>query len=85
MKEKESQAMEQKEQSTTTQQATASKPRKNGVFMMRGKDQSWEEFKKVCIQRLIDARLIKEGSGSQKTGFVLTKESVTPDEKDPVK
>ena len=59
MKEQESQATKQKEQSTTTQQATASKPLKNGVFMMRGKGQSWEEFVRICIQSLKDAGLIK--------------------------
>ena len=83
MKEKEPYATEKSDQpAESEQQRTASK---NGVFLKRGKGQSFDEFKKVCIQRLIDARLIKEGSGSQKTGFVLTKESVTPDEKDPVK
>ncbi|PKN88730.1 MAG: hypothetical protein CVU51_03685 [Deltaproteobacteria bacterium HGW-Deltaproteobacteria-1] len=60
MKEKESQATDRKEQSTTSQQETASKPLKNGVFMMRGKGQSWEEFVKICIQSLKDAGLIKE-------------------------
>jgi len=59
MKEKESQATDQKEQSTTSQQATASKPSKNGVFMMRGEGQSWEEFVRICIQSLKDAGLIK--------------------------
>ena len=60
------------------------KASKNGVFLKRGKGQSFDEFKKVCIQRLIDAGLIKEGSGSQKTGLILSRESVTPDKKDPV-
>ena len=41
---------------------------KNGVFLKRGKGQSFEEFKKVCIQRLIDAGLIKEGPEPQKAG-----------------
>ena len=68
MKEKESQATDQKEQSTTTQQATASKPLKNGVFMMRGKGQSWEEFVRICIQSLKDAGLIKEEPRPPKAG-----------------
>lgn len=62
MKEKESQVTNQKEQSTTTQQARTSKPLKNGVFMMRGKGQSWEEFVRICIQSLKDAGLIKAKS-----------------------
>jgi hypothetical protein len=36
------------------------KPRKNGVFLMRGEGQSWEEFVRICIQSLKDAGLIKE-------------------------
>jgi len=54
MKEKESHATGQSDQpAESEQQMTASK---KGVFLMRGKGQSWEEFKKVCIQRLIDAK-----------------------------
>ena len=59
MKEKEPYATEKSDQPVESeQQAPASR---NGVFLMRGKGQSWEEFKKVCIQRLIDAGLIKTG------------------------
>ena len=59
MKEKESQATDQNDQpAESEQQAPASR---NGVFLMRGKGQSFDEFKKVCIQRLIDAGLIKTG------------------------
>lgn len=83
MKKKESQAMKQSDQPAESEQQTPAS--RNGVFLKRGKGQSFDEFKKVCIQRLIDAGLIKEGSVSQKTGFVLTKEPVTPDKKDPVK
>jgi len=61
MKENESQATEQNEQSTTSQQGKESPASKNGVFLKRGKGQSFDEFKKVCIQRLIDAGLIKTG------------------------
>ena len=59
MNEKEPHATGQSDQpAESEQQMTASK---KGVFLMRGKGQSWEEFKKVCIQRLIDAGLIKTG------------------------
>ncbi|HPL66132.1 MAG: hypothetical protein BWX99_00989 [Deltaproteobacteria bacterium ADurb.Bin151] len=83
MKEQESQATEQNEQSTTTQQATASKPRKNGVFMMRGKDQSWEEFVRICIQSLKDAGLIKEEPRPPKVNsdHALNEQNL-PDKKD---
>ncbi len=47
-------------------QPTKSEPQtptsKNGVFMMRGKGQSWEEFVRICIQSLKDAGLIKAKS-----------------------
>jgi len=60
MKEKESPTMEQNEQSTTSQQGKEPSVSKNGVFLMRGEGQSWEEFKEIFIQRLIDAGLIKK-------------------------
>ena len=83
MKEKESQTTDQTEQSTTTQQATASKPLKNGVFMMRGKGQSWEEFVRTCIQSLKDAGLIKEEPRSPKAGpGSPSNRQNLPDEKD---
>ena len=66
MKEKESQATDQNDQpAESEQQAPASR---NGVFLMRGKGQSWEEFVKICIQSLKDAGLIKEGSRPPKAG-----------------
>ena len=68
MKEQESQATKQKEQSTTSQQVTGSPTSKNGVFMMRGKGQSWEEFVRICIQSLKDAGLIKEETKPPKAG-----------------
>ena len=59
MKEKEPYATEQSDQPAESgQQIPASR---NGVFLKRGKGQSFDEFKKVCIQRLIDAGLIKTG------------------------
>ncbi len=59
MKEKGSQATGQSDQlAGSAQQIPASK---NAVFLKRGKGQSFDEFKKVCIQRLIDAGLIKTG------------------------
>ena len=36
--------------------------------MMRGKDQSWEEFVRICIQSLKDAGLIKEETRPLKAG-----------------
>jgi len=59
MKKKESQAMKQNDQPAESEQQTPAP--KNGVFLMRGKGQSWAEFKKVCIQRFIEAGLIKTG------------------------
>jgi len=70
MKEKESQATNQNEQTTTSEQQVPTS--KNGVFLKRGQGQSFDEFKKVCIQRLIDAGLIKTGED-------------TPSESPPVK
>ena len=59
MKEKEPYATEQSDQPAESgQQIPASR---NGVFLKRGKGQSFDEFKKVCIQRLIDTGLIKTG------------------------
>ena len=59
MKEKEPFATEQSDQPAESEQQMPAA--KNGVFIMRGKGQSFDEFKKVCIQRLIDAGLIKTG------------------------
>ena len=59
MKEKEPYAMDQSEQTTVSEQQVPAS--RNGVFLKRGKGQSFDEFKKVCIQRLIDAGLIKTG------------------------
>ena len=59
MKEKEPYATEKSDQpAESEQQRTASK---NGVFLKRGKGQSFEEFKKVCIESLISSGLIKTG------------------------
>lgn len=41
---------------------------RNGVFLKRGKGQSFDEFKKVCIQRLIDVGLIKGKLRPKKAG-----------------
>lgn len=66
MKEKESQATDQNDQpAESEQQAPASR---NGVFLMRGKGQSWEEFVRICIQSLKDAGLIKEEPRPPKAG-----------------
>jgi len=65
MKKKDSQATEQNEQTTASEQVTASKPSKNGVFMMRGKGQSFDEYKKACIASLISAGLIKTKPNTQ--------------------
>ena len=59
MKVKEPHATGQSDQpAESEQQRTASK---NGVFLKRGKGQSWEEFVRICIQSLKDAGLIKTG------------------------
>ena len=59
MKEKESQATKQNDQpAESEQQIPASR---NGVFLKRGKGQSFDEFKKACIASLISAGLIKTG------------------------
>jgi hypothetical protein len=59
MKEKESQATKQNNQPAESEQQIPAA--RNGVFLKRGEGQSFDEFKKVCIQRLIDAGLIKTG------------------------
>ena len=59
MNEKEPHATRQSDQPRESEQQM--KASKNGVFLKRGKGQSFDEFKKVCIQRLIDAGLIKTG------------------------
>jgi len=59
MKEKESPATDQSDQPTEfDQQMPVSR---NGVFLKRGKGQSFDEFKKACIESLINAGLIKTG------------------------
>lgn len=73
MKEKESYAMDQREQTTVSEQQMPAA--KNGVFIMRGKGQSIEEFARKCVQSMKDAGLIKAklrpekaGSGSPSNG-----------------
>ena len=57
MKEKESQATEQSDQpAESEQQMPASK---NGVFMMKGEGQNFEEFVEACVQSFKDKGLIK--------------------------
>ena len=59
MKGKEPYATKQSDQPAESgQQMPASK---NGVFLKRGKGQSFDEFKKACIASLISAGLIKTG------------------------
>ncbi len=59
IKEKEPFVTEQSDQQgESEQQIPASK---NGVFIMRGKGQSIEEFARKCVQSMKDAGLIKEG------------------------
>ena len=70
MNEKEPHANEKSDQPAESGQQVPAP--KNGVFLKRGKGQSFDEFKKVCIQRLIDAGLIKTGED-------------TPSESPPVK
>jgi len=53
MKENESQAQQPRQRTKPLQSV-------NGVFMMRGKGQSIEEFVKVCIRRLREAGLIND-------------------------
>jgi hypothetical protein len=38
----------------------ASSPAKNGVFIMKAKGQSLEEFKKFCIRRFVEAGIIRD-------------------------
>jgi hypothetical protein len=38
----------------------ASSPAKNGVFLMKAKGQSLEEFKKFCIKRFREAGIIRD-------------------------
>ena len=81
MKEKEPYAMDQSEQTTVSEHLPPSS--KNGVFMMRGKGQSWEEFKKACIKSLISAGLIKEGPRQLRAGSGSpSSEQILPDGKD---
>ena len=46
-------------QDDISQPGTASKTSKQGVFLKRGKGQSFDEYKKACVQSLKDAGLIK--------------------------
>lgn len=46
----------------TSQPGTDSKTSKQGVFLKRGKGQSFDEYKKACIKSLRDAGLIKAKS-----------------------
>ena len=59
MKEKESQATKQNDQPAQSEQQVQAL--KKGVFLKRGKGQSFNEFKKACIASLISAGLIKTG------------------------
>lgn len=47
-------------QLTAPEQRTQPTPSGKGVFLLRAKGQSFEEFKKVCIQRFREAGLIKD-------------------------
>ena len=81
MKEKEPYAMDQSEQTTVSEQQVPAS--RNGVFLKRGKGQSFDEFKKVCIKSLIRAGLIKEGPSTPKAGSGFpTNEQILPDKKD---
>lgn len=50
----------QTQQPNGSKQMTQATPSGNGVFIRRAKGQSFEEFKKVCIQRFREAGLIKD-------------------------
>lgn len=68
-------------------QPTKSEPQtptsKNGVFMMRGKGQSIEEFARICVQSFIEAGLIKEETIPPKAGSAAPSNGQTlPDQKD---
>ena len=81
MKEQEPQVTDQKEQPIASEHLPPTS--KNGVFMMRGKGQSWEEFKKACIESLISAGLIKEGPRQLRAGSGSpSSEQILPDGKD---
>ena len=83
MKGKKSQTMDQNEQSTASQQRKESSTSKNGVFIMRGEGQSFEEFVEACVKRFIDAGLIKEGPRPLRAGSGSpSSEQVLPDKKD---
>jgi len=81
MKEKKPYETEPSDQPAESEQQTPAS--KNGVFLKRGKGQSFEEFKKVCIQRFIDAGLIKEGTRQPKasSGYPSNEQNL-PNEKD---
>ena len=73
MKEKEPFATEQSDQPAESEQQIPAA--KNGVFIMRGKGQSIEEFARKCVLSMKDAGLIKAklrpekaGSGSPSNG-----------------
>jgi len=83
MKENESQTTDQNEQPTASEQQTPAETFPKPVFIMRGAGMPFDEFKKICIQRFIDAGLIKEGPRPRKAGPGSTSnEQNLPDEKD---
>ena len=83
MKEKESQATDQNEQPTASKQQTPAETIPKPVFIKRAPGMPFDEFKKVCIQRFIDAGLIKEGTRPQKgAASSPSNEQNLPDEKD---
>lgn len=43
-----------------TDQQPVSGPRKSGVFMMRAKGQSWQEFEEACVRSLKEKGLLKQ-------------------------
>ena len=53
-------ATDQTQQPTAPKQRTQPIPGGKGVFLLRAKGQSFEEFKKVCIQRFREAGLLKD-------------------------
>jgi len=83
MKEKESQATKQNDQPAESEQQVPAETSPKPVFIMRGSGMPFDEFKKVCFQRFIDAGLIKEGPRPPKAGpGSPSNEQDLPDEKD---
>ena len=81
MKEKEPYTMDQSEQTAVSEQQMPAS--RNGVFLKRGKGQSFDEFKKVCIESLISAGLIKVGPRQLKArSSSPLNEQILPDGKD---